>query len=214
MTNEHGLQPADNDTYRALADKLRSDTTDVSAVQDFISTPALRPVDGQQGQQGLLHGGDAEGAGRLARIFAGLPTDHPDRQAIHRRLGAHSARDRERRPSIGDLSIVSARDMHVIEIATALLVLIILLVIYRRPVTVLLPLITIGVSVASAQGLVSALTQIGLSVSAITIVLMTAMIVGAGTDYAVFLISRYHEYIRSGMDSDVAVQKRSAPSAR
>ena len=48
---------------------------------------------------------------------------------------------------VGDLSIVSARDMHLIEIATALLVLIILLVIYRRPVTVLLPLITIGISV-------------------------------------------------------------------
>jgi len=42
--------------------------------------------------------------------------------------------------------------MHPIEIATALLVLIILLVIYRRFVTVLLPLITIGVSVMSAQG--------------------------------------------------------------
>jgi RND superfamily putative drug exporter len=108
---------------------------------------------------------------------------------------------------VGDMSIVSARDMHMIEIATALLVLVILLVIYRRPVTVLLPLITIGISVVSAQGVVSALTQIGLNVSAFTIVLMTAMIVGAGTDYAVFLIGRYHEYIRSGMESDVAVQK-------
>jgi len=32
-------------------------------------------------------------------------------------------------------------------------------------------------------------------------------VVGAGTDYAVFLISRYHEYLRTGADSDVAVQK-------
>jgi RND superfamily putative drug exporter len=80
-------------------------------------------------------------------------------------------------------------------------------VIYRRPVTVLLPLITIAISVASAQGVVSALAQAGLSVSALTIVLMTAMIVGAGTDYAVFLISRYHEYIRAGIASDLAVQK-------
>ena len=53
----------------------------------------------------------------------------------------------------------------------------------------------------------SALTQLGLGVSALTIVLMTAMIFGAGTDYAVFLISRYHEYIRSGTDSDLAVQQ-------
>src|SRR6202008_4556805 len=99
------------------------------------------------------------------------------------------------------------RDMHRIEIATALLVLIILLVVYRRLVTVLLPLITIGVSVMSAQGVVSALTQLGLGGSALTIALMTAMIVGAATDYAVFLISRYHEYIRSGSDSDGAVQQ-------
>ena len=40
-----------------------------------------------------------------------------------------------------------------------------------------------------------------------TVVLMTAMIVGAGTDYAVFLISRYHEYLRSGVDSDEAVSE-------
>ena len=97
--------------------------------------------------------------------------------------------------------------MHMIEIATGLLVLIILVVIYRRPVTVLLPLITIGVSVGAAQGVVSALTHVGLGISALTTVLMTAMIVGAGTDYAVFLISRYHEYTRSGIESDVAVQK-------
>ena len=115
---------------------------------------------------------------------------------------------------IGDMSIVSARDMHLIEIATAIMVMVILLVIYRRPVTALLPLITIGISVASAQGVVSALTHVGLSVTAMTVVLMTAMIVGAGTDYAVFLISRYHEYLRAGADSDEAVRRPWDPSAR
>ena len=51
--------------------------------------------------------------------------------------------------------------MHLIEIATALMVMTILLVIYRRPVTALMPLIAIGVSVVSAQGVVSALTGWG-----------------------------------------------------
>src|SRR4029079_12122135 len=41
MTNEHGLRPADTDVYRALAQKLRDDRRDVSAVQDFVATPAL-----------------------------------------------------------------------------------------------------------------------------------------------------------------------------
>ena len=30
--------------------------------------------------------------------------------------------------------------------------------------------------------------------------------VGAGTDYAVFLISRYHDYVQLGVDSDQAVK--------
>ena len=206
MTDEHGLRRADNDAYRALADKLRSDTTDVSAVQDFISTPALRQ---------LMVSTDNKAFYMAVTLKA--PAGSPESSQAYQRItqivrqstagSALTAHVTGQAAIGGDLSIVSARDMHVIEIATALLVLIILLVIYRRPVTVLLPLITIGASVASAEGLVSALTQIGLSVSAFTIVLMTAMIIGAGTDYAVFLISRYHEYIRSGMDSDVAVQK-------
>jgi putative drug exporter of the RND superfamily len=206
LTDEHGLRPADNDAYRALADKLRSDTSDVSAVHDFISTPALRQ---------LMVSTDNKAFYMAVTLKA--PAGSPESSQAYQRItqivrqstagSALTAHVTGQAAIGGDLSIVSARDMHVIEIATALLVLIILLVIYRRPVTVLLPLITIGASVASAEGLVSALTQIGLSVSAFTIVLMTAMIIGAGTDYAVFLISRYHEYIRSGMDSDVAVQK-------
>jgi len=206
MTDEHGLRPADNDAYRALADKLRSDTTDVSAVHDFISTPALRQ---------LMVSTDNKAFYMAVTLKA--PAGSPESSQAYQRItqmvkqstagSALTAHVTGQAAIGGDLSIVSARDMHVIEIATGLLVLIILLVIYRRPVTVLLPLITIGVSVASAEGLVSALTQIGLSVSSFTIVLMTAMIIGAGTDYAVFLISRYHEYTRSGMNSDVAVQK-------
>jgi putative drug exporter of the RND superfamily len=206
MTNEHGLTPADNNSYRAVADKLRSDTSDVSAVQDFISTPPLRQLMVSKDNKAFYMAvtlkappGSPESSQAYQRITQMVKQSTAGSDLTTHVTGSAAV--------IGDLSIVTAHDMHVIEIATAALVLLILLVIYRRPVTVLLPLITIGISVASAQGLVSALTEIGMSVSALTIVLMTAMIVGAGTDYAVFLISRYHEYIRSGMDSDVAVQK-------
>ena len=46
-----------------------------------------------------------------------------------------------------------------------------------------------------------------LGVSSQTITLMTTMMAGAGIDYAVFLISRYHDYLRQGMTSDEAVAK-------
>jgi RND superfamily putative drug exporter len=206
LTDSRGLQPADEDVYRKLATTLRGETNDVTGVQDVLTTPALRP---------LMVSADNKTFYLAVNLIA--PAGSPDSSQAYQRIteiakrstaGSLLTADVTGQAAIAaDLSIVSARDMHMIEIATALLVLVILLVIYRRPVTVLLPLITIGISVASAQGAVSALTQIGLGVSPLTIALMTAMIVGAGTDYAVFLISRYQEYIRSGMDSDLAVQK-------
>ena len=49
--------------------------------------------------------------------------------------------------------------------------------------------------------------ELGLGISSQTITLMTTMMAGAGIDYAVFLISRYHDYLRQGMNSDEAVAK-------
>ena len=206
LTDDRGLQPADEDAYRTLADTLRSKTNDVTGVQDIATTPALRP---------LMVSADNKAFYMAVALRA--PIGSPESSQAYQRIteiakrstaGSSLTADVTGQAAMGgDLSIVASRDMHLIEMVTALFVLIILLVIYRRPVPVLLLLITIGISVASAQGVVSGLAQVGLGVSALTIVLMTAMIVGAGTDYAVFLISRYHEYIRSGMDSDVAVQK-------
>ena len=51
------------------------------------------------------------------------------------------------------------------------------------------------------------LAELGLGISSQTIVFMSAIMVGAGTDYAVFLISRYHDYVRLGADSDQAVKR-------
>src|SRR6185312_6957866 len=119
---------------------------DVTGVQDIFTTPALRP---------LMVSADNK-AFYLAvnlRATAGSPQSSQAYQRITeiaKRSIAGSALTADvtgMAAIIGDLSIVSARDMHMIEIAIALWVLIILLVIYRRPVTVLLPLITIAISV-------------------------------------------------------------------
>jgi putative drug exporter of the RND superfamily len=206
LTDERGLQPDDEDAYRKLAATLRGETNGVTGVQDIFTTPALRPL--------MV---SADNKAFYLAVTLRAPLGSPESSQAYQRIteiakrstagSALTANVTGVGATAGDLSTVSSRDMHLIEIATALSVLIILLVIYRRPVTVLLPLISIAISVASAQGVVSALTQLGLGVSSLTIVLMTAMIVGAGTDYVVFLISRYHEYIRSGADSDLAVQQ-------
>ena len=43
LINENGLEPADEATYRKLVDALRDDPMDVVMLQDFVSTPPLRP---------------------------------------------------------------------------------------------------------------------------------------------------------------------------
>ena len=206
LTDNRGLAPGDEDAYRKLAATLRGETHDVTGVQDIVTTPALRPL--------MV---SADNKAFYLAVMLRAPAGSPESSQAYQRITELAKRSTAGSPltaevtgqgaMAGDLAIVTARDMHIIEMVTALFVLIILLVIYRRPVTVLLPLITIGISVVSSQGVVSWLVQLGLGVSSLTIALMTAMIFGAGTDYAVFLISRYHEYIRSGTDSDLAVQK-------
>ena len=108
--------------------------------------------------------------------------------------------------TVAEREELGLRDLRVIETATLVMVLLILLVVYRNVVTILLPLVTIGVSQAAATQVVAALAQMGLAISQQTLVFMSAMMIGAGVDYAVFLISRYHEYLRQGLDSDEAVR--------
>ncbi|MFY9921014.1 MAG: MMPL family transporter, partial [Mycobacterium sp.] len=74
-------------------------------------------------------------------------------------------------------------------------------------VTMMLPLLTIGVSLVIAQAAIAGLAELGLGVSNQTIIFLTAMMAGAGTDYAVFLIGRYHDYLRLGADSDQAAMR-------
>jgi hypothetical protein len=67
--------------------------------------------------------------------------------------------------------------------------------------------VTIGSSVVIAQGLVAGYSQLtGSGVSNQSVIFLSAILAGAGTDYAVFLISRYHDYLRVGADFDHAVK--------
>jgi RND superfamily putative drug exporter len=206
LTDENGLNPSDLTTYRTLAEALRPDTRDIVMMQDFIRTPALREAVTSKDHKAwylpmVLSGGVGTpelhaGFGRVAGIVK------------HAVAGSTLTANLTGPAATGDdLTYIGIRDMHVIETAVALLVLIILLVIYRNPLTMMLSLITIGVSLGVAQSIVAGVAELGLGVSSQTITLMTTMMAGAGIDYAVFLIGRYHDCLRLGMDSDQAVFK-------
>ena len=206
LINEDGLGPSDEATYRKLVDALRDDVTDVESVQDFVGTPQLRqfltskdkttwvlPV-GLVGELGTPRAIDS--FNRVSEIVklstAGSPLQ------VHLTGPAATA---------ADLTVAGEKDRLPIELAIAVLVLAVLLVVYRSPVTMLLPLATIGSSLLIAQALVAGFSELtGAGVSNQSVVFLSAIMAGAGTDYAVFLISRYHDYLRSGKDFDEAVR--------
>lgn len=207
LSNDKGLGPADEATYRTLVDTLRQDTRDVLMLQDFVSTPALRsavtskdhkawvlPV-GVAGELGTPSSYAAFNRidGIVQRVVSGTP--------LTVNLTGPAA-------TVADLTVAGARDRMPIELAIAVLVLVVLLVIYRSAVTMLLPLLSIGTSLVIAQAVVAGYSQLtGSGVSNQSVVFLSAIMAGAGTDYAVFLISRYHDYLRSGANSDEAVRR-------
>lgn len=204
--NETGLTPADEAVYRDVVDAVRDDITDVVSVQDFISTPQMRPFMTSEdkttwvlpisleGELGTPRG--FESFNRVAEIVRHEIPDGP--LAVH--LTGPAA-------TVADLTVAGEQDRLPIEIAIAVLVLAVLLLVYRNVVTMLLPLVTIGSSLLIAQAVVAGLSELtGVGVSNQSIVFLSAIMAGAGTDYAVFLISRYHDFLRSGREFDHAVK--------
>ena len=78
---------------------------------------------------------------------------------------------------------------------TIILVILVLLAIYRAPLAALIPLATIGVAFAVSLGVLGFLAAAGWQVSSTLETFLVVMVFGIGTDYAIFLISRYREEV-------------------
>jgi RND superfamily putative drug exporter len=78
-------------------------------------------------------------------------------------------------------------------IVTILLVLIVLLIIYRAPLAALVPLITIGAAFLVSRGMLGVLATSGWKISTLLDSFVVVLVFGVGTDYTIFLISRFRE---------------------
>ena len=206
LSDDKGLSPADEGTYKKLVDTLHQDTRDVVMVQDFLTASPLRELMTSKDQKAWL-------------LPMGLPGDlgSPQSKQAYTRVDALikrtvagstlTANVTGPASTVADLNLTGQHDRTRIEFAITIFLFVILLIIYRNLVTMVLPLITIGMSVLVAQRVVAILGLAGLGIANQTVIFMSGMIVGAGTDYAVFLISRYHDYLRQGTDSDQAVTR-------
>ncbi len=84
-----------------------------------------------------------------------------------------------------------------VTLVTVILVIVLLLAIYRSPILPFIPLISVGLAYALSNGIFGAIANgAGLKVNPQSSSLTIVLILGAGTDYSLFIISRFREELR------------------
>ncbi|MGW6424097.1 MMPL family transporter [Nocardia sp. NPDC055053] len=98
------------------------------------------------------------------------------------------------------------KGMAIIGIATIVLILVLLLIIFRSPVIALLPVVTIGAISSTVGGLIAmAATAFDLEIDTSVNSILLVVLFGVGTDYILFLMFRYRERLRAGDDPKTAM---------
>ena len=100
--------------------------------------------------------------------------------------------------------------------STVIVVVVILLLTYRSPILWILPVLSAGVALTTAQGVIYLLAKnAGLTVNGQSQGILTVLVFGAGTDYALLLVARYREELRRHGDRHEAMAfalHRAAPA--
>ncbi|MGD9695391.1 MAG: MMPL family transporter [Thermoleophilia bacterium] len=91
-------------------------------------------------------------------------------------------------------------------IATALLVFVLLVLIYRSPIFWLIPLLSVGFAEITVRGIGYGLAQAGVVINGQTAGILLVLVFGAGTDYALLLVARYREELHRHRDRHDAMR--------
>ncbi len=85
------------------------------------------------------------------------------------------------------------------------LVLLLLILIYRSPIFWLFPIIAVGFAEVATRGIGYWLTTLGVTVNGQSSAILSILVLGAGTDYALLLVARYREELRRHADRHEAM---------
>lgn len=203
-----GLTAGDRQYARALVPRLEARHGSVTFVQDIVHRrdlmAALTSRDGKAMYFQVGIPGATGAPTSITQIDAvrGLVETGPPR-GLHVAVTGPAA-------TVADMATAVDRSILLITIATVALIALLLLAIYRSVAVAALILGMIGIALAVARGLSSWMGLHVFSVSTFTGSFLTGVVLGASTDYAVFLVSRYQELRRAGTDPSLAASQAAA----
>ena len=202
-----GKEPLGEDAHRyydTLVAKFEADTKHVEHVANFwgdmITAAGVQSSDGKAAYVQLNLVGDQGSTQGNKSVDAIRETIHdtPPPAGLQAFVTGPA-------PLTTDSLEASDAGMIKMTVVTMIVITIMLALVYRSVSTVLLILAIVGIEMGAARGTVAVVGKLGLmDFSTFSVPLMTALSIAAGTDYAIFLIGRYHESRQNGEDPESA----------
>ncbi|QKT08309.1 RND family transporter [Gordonia sp. X0973] len=199
LEGDHRLDQQAHVYYRALLDKLTADTEHVGSAMDLWSDPDLAPA--AESADGKVAYALVNLTGNMGTALAMKSTEvartiiaeNPPPAGVTVHLTGPSA-------VVNDEMVAIANSMLLLVALSGLLVTIVLLFVYRSLITAAVPLLTVGAGLAVARATIALLAEHDLlNVSVFAVALSAVVVLGAGTNYGVFLLGRYQENRRNGL---------------
>ncbi|QIX26269.1 MMPL family transporter [Nocardioides sp. JQ2195] len=204
-----GLTGTDHEDIAAQAEEIGRLDGVTGKVADPFSTPTGVSEDGEVAQTLVTFGFGKDGWNEMPGVVDRIREIAPggDGLQVHVAGGGGQAADAaESFEGLDSTLLFSAAGV----------VIVILLLTYRSPVLWLLPVISAGVALFVAQAVIYFAADYGnLTVNGQSQGILTVLVFGAGTDYALLLVARYREELRRHEDRHEAMAfalHRAAPA--
>jgi len=159
--------------------------------------------DGQARKALLILKGDAQAGGPGSKPY--VPNIRATFDQVNAPAGLQLALTGEV-ATLYDQSQSNRSTFNLTELLSVLFIIVLLLVIYRSLVAPFLTLLPAALVLTLSQPVIAELhSLVGLQISPITAILLTVLLLGAGTDYGLFLVFRVREEMRRGLSSHDAI---------
>jgi len=175
---------------------------------------AVRNVDGVLGIQGVVVSSDGGAAQLRVRVNAArndIGSDKTIVDAVENTFTTVGAPAGLQLHLAGQIATAVAnqassnRSGNQVQMFSFLFIIVLLLLVFRAPLAAVVTLLPSGLALLISLRVIGELGAHGLQISSITQVLLIVLLLGAGTDYGLFLVFRVREEIREGHSGRDAV---------